>query len=190
MRLIPLALILAPLVLSACTPAQEPSSAPATTEMSEAPPAPSAPAAPEPDPALTAKIQEFVGDAPGSRWLSVVDGEGEQRIALVYLLGMNWCGSGGCNLLILRPVTGGWEQVGNVSRVSAPVRVLNTSTNGLPDIGVTVSGGGGPPAYEAKMSFDGQSYPRFPSDEPLIDAFGRPVITDDAIRLLPSDPLT
>ena len=27
-------------------------------------------------------------------------------------------------------------------------------------------------------------------DEPLIDGVGRPVITNEAIRLLPSDPLT
>ena len=91
---------------------------------------------------------------------------------------MNWCGSGGCNLLILRPGAAGWEPVGNVSRVSNPVRVLTTSTNGLPDIGVTVSGGGGPPAYEAKLSFDGRAYPRFPSDEPLVEAEGSVAITD------------
>ena len=182
MRLIPLALLLAPLALVACTPAEEPASAPSAAAAPNAPTTPAASAASETDPALVAKIREILGDAASdTRWVSVVDGEGDRRLALVYLVGMNWCGSGGCNLLILRPATGGWEQVGNVSRVSNPVRVLNTSTNGLPDIGVTVSGGGGPAPYEAKVSFDGRSYPRFPSDEPLIDAPGRVVITDAAI---------
>jgi hypothetical protein len=182
MRLIPLALVLAPFALAACTPAEEPAAAPSAVAAPKAPTAPADSAASETDPALVAKITEILGDAASdTRWVSVVDGEADSRVALVYLVGMNWCGSGGCNLLILRPAAGGWEQVGNVSRVSNPVRVLNTSTNGLPDIGVTVSGGGGPPAYEAKLSFDGKSYPRFPSDEPVIDAFGRVVITDAAI---------
>lgn len=184
MRLIPPASLLAPLALAlaACSPAVERAPAAVEAEAAGPPATPAASAASAIDPTLVAKITEILGDnATGTRWVSVVDGEGAGRVALVYLTGMNWCGTGGCNLLILRPTATGWEQVGNVSRVSTPVRVLNTATNGLPDIGVTVSGGGGPPAYEAKMAFDGRAYPRFPSDEPLIDAFGRVVITDAAI---------
>ncbi|MBX9614180.1 MAG: hypothetical protein K2X25_01175 [Caulobacteraceae bacterium] len=182
MRLFLLALAFAPLAMAGCSPTGQPVSAAAESEAADGPATVAPPAASQMDPALVAKITEILGeDAAGTRWISVVDGEGEGRIALVYLVGMTWCGSGGCNLLILRPTETGWEQVGNVSRVSTPVRVLNTATNGLPDIGVTVSGGGGPPAYEVKMSFDGRSYPRFPSADPLIDAFGRVVITDAAI---------
>jgi len=65
--------------------------------------------------------------------------------------------------------------------------VLTTSTNGLPDLGVTVSGGGGPPAYEARLSFDGAAYPRFPSDEPLTGAEGTVVITDADLPPPPAD---
>jgi len=175
MRLLSLALVLAPLALAACSPAEEPASVPAEAT------APAAPVAPAPtnDPEIGAAIATILGDDAASTRMAIkFAGEGEGRVALVYLVGMNWCGSGGCNLLILRPAAAGWEKVGNVSRVSNPVRVLTTSTNGLPDIGVTVSGGGGPPAYEAKVSFDGRSYPRFPSDEPLVGAEGTVVITD------------
>ncbi len=179
MRLIPLALVLAPFALAACSPAEEPATAPAEAAALTAPAAPEAPAARANDPALGTAIATVLGeDAASTRTVVRIVGEGPGRIALVYLVGMNWCGSGGCNLLILRPGAAGWEQVGNVSRVSNPVRVLTTSTNGLPDIGVTVSGGGGPPPYEAKVSFDGTAYPRFPSDEPLVGADGTVVITD------------
>jgi len=179
MRLIPLALILAPLALAACSPAEAPASAPSEAQTPPAPVAPAAPAAQTDDPALGTAIAAFLGDnAASTRTVVRVVGEGQGRLGLVYLVGMNWCGSGGCNLLILRPGAAGWEQVGNVSRVSNPVRVLTTSTNGLPDIGVTVSGGGGPPAYEAKVSFDGTTYPRFPSEEPLVGAEGTVAISD------------
>ena len=179
MRLIPLALVLAPFALAACSPAGEQASAPAEVAASAAPAAPAVPAAQTSDPALGTAIATVLGDdAENTRTVVRVVGEGPGRVALVYLVGMNWCGSGGCNLLILRPGAAGWEQVGNISRVSNPVRILTTLTNGLPDIGVTVSGGGGPPPYEAKVSFDGTAYPRFPSGEPLVGADGTVVITD------------
>jgi hypothetical protein len=179
MRLIPLTLVLAPFALAACTPAEEPASAPVEAAAPVAPAGPAVPSAQTSDPALGTAIATVLGDnADSTRTVVRVVGEGPGRVALVYLVGMNWCGSGGCNLLILRPGAAGWEQVGNVSRVSNPVRLLTTSSNGLPDIGVTVSGGGGPPPYEAIISFDGTTYPRFPSDEPLVGAEGTVVITD------------
>jgi hypothetical protein len=177
MRLIPL--VLAPFALAACSPVDEPVTAPAEVAAPAAPAAPGVPAGQRVDPALRTAIATVLGeDSASTRTVVRVVGEGPGRIALVYLVGMNWCGSGGCNLLILRPGAAGWEQVGHVSRVSNPVRLLTTSTNGLPDIGVTVSGGGGPAPYEAKVSFDGRFYPRFPSDEPLVGAEGTVVIRD------------
>jgi hypothetical protein len=147
--------------------------------MAEVSSVPAAAAVASSDPTLDSAVAAALGDAADStRTVTRVVGEGPGRVALVYLVGMNWCGSGGCNLLILRPAAPGWEQVGNVSRVSNPVRLLATSNNGLPDIGVTVSGGGGPAPYEARLSFDGETYPRFPSDEPLTGAEGTVVITD------------
>ena len=172
MRSVAIAPILASLCLMGCSPAAEPAPTPDA-------PAPEAPAAQPVDPALEAAIATVLGEnAASTRTVVRVVGEGPGQVALVYLVGMNWCGTGGCNLLILRPAAAGWQQVGNVSRVSNPVRLLTTSTNGLPDIGVTVSGGGGPAAYEAKVAFDGRSYPRFPADEPLTGAEGTVVITD------------
>ncbi len=179
MRLISLALALAPLTLAACSPAEGPASAAETPSAPyvAAPPAETAP--PANDPALDNAVAMAIGEAAeGTRTIVRSVGTGDQRIALVQLIGMNWCGSGGCSLLILRPAAGGYQTVGNIGRVSNPVRVLTTTTNGLPDIGVTVSGGGGPAAYEAKLSFDGEAYPDFPSDTPLVGAEGTVVMTD------------
>ncbi len=177
MRPTALALMVTAASLLACSQPREPASAPALA--AEPPDAPVPPADPATDPALGTAIATVLGDDAASTRMAVkFAGEGDGRVALAYLVGMNWCGSGGCNLLILRQTRTGWEPVGNVSRVRPPVRVLSTSTHGLPDLGVTVSGGGGPPAYEAKVAFDGRSYPRFPSDEPLVGAEGGVVITD------------
>lgn len=167
------ALLLA-LAVAACSPAAEPQSVDAPT--APAPPMP--PSTPPNDPALGAAIASVLGeDAASTRLVTRFAGDGV-RLALVYLVGPNWCGTGGCNLLILRQGATGWEQVGNVGRVRLPVRVLAQSTNGLPDLGVTVSGGGGPPAYEARLAFDGRAYPRFPPDAPAGEAQGTVVMTD------------
>lgn len=172
-------LIFVALSATACSQAEKPDAAAATPEVAAAPDGPAAAPPQTDDPTLTAAVSSFLGDnAATTRPVVRTSGQGSGRIALIYLVGPNWCGTGGCNLLILRPGATGWEQVGNVGRVSNPVRILTTSTNGLPDIGVTVSGGGGPPAYEAKLSFDGRAYPRFPSDTPLTGAEGTVVITD------------
>lgn len=167
------------IALAACTEAPAPASpaeAPAVDTPASSTSAVQAEAA---DPALDQAIAETLGDdAESTRLVVRTVGEGDRRVALAYLMGMNWCGSGGCNLLILRPTAEGWASVGNVSRVSLPVRVLTTTSNGLPDLSVTVSGGGGPPAYEARLTFDGRTYPRFPPDEAVTDATGTVVIAD------------
>lgn len=132
-----------------------------------------------PDPALRTAIDGVVGnETDRTRTVIRTVGDDEARLALVYLVGPNWCGTGGCQLLILRPMGTAWTTVGDVSRVRPPVRLLTTTSHGLPDLGVVVSGGGGPPAHEARLTFDGRTYPRFPSDEPLIGAEGAVVIGD------------
>ena len=67
--------------------------------------------------------------------------------------------------------------------VRAPVRILTTSTNGRPDIGVLVAGGGTPGGYEALLAFDGARYPGNPTVAPArrIDgAKGTILIAPDA----------
>jgi hypothetical protein len=92
-----------------------------------------------------------------------VDLNGDRRDeALVYVTGANWCGSGGCRLLVLRSQGGSWRLVTRTSVTSTPIRVLSTSSRGWRDIAVQVSGGGVRP-FEARLSYNGRSYPTNPS---------------------------
>lgn len=56
--------------------------------------------------------------------------------------------------------------VTKISVTRPPVRVLATRVRGWGDLGVTVVGGGTTRAYEARLCFDGTSYPRNPSVAP------------------------
>jgi hypothetical protein len=85
---------------------------------------------------------------------------------VVYVSGQRWCGSGGCTLLILEPAESTFKVLGKVTIVQLPVRLLSSTKNGYPDIGVTVQGGGILSGYEAVLSFNGKSYPRNPSLPP------------------------
>jgi len=89
--------------------------------------------------------------------------------ALVYLSDEGFCGTGGCNLLVLTPVEGRYRPVADMSVTRLPVRKLETMTNGWSDLGVTVAGGGIDMPGEAWMRFDGAAYPGNPTVEPMTD---------------------
>jgi hypothetical protein len=97
--------------------------------------------------------------------LPLADG---RKDILVYITGRNWCGNGGCSLMILEPENGSYKIIGDTSITWAPIRKLATSSHGHPDIGVDVSGGGLIPGYEARLRFDGRRYPENPSVPPAI----------------------
>ena len=87
-------------------------------------------------------------------------------VDIVYVSGQRWCGSGGCTLLILEPTESTFKVLGRVTIVQLPVRLLPSTNNGHPDIGVSVRGGGIQEGYEAVLSFNGERYPRNPSLPP------------------------
>ena len=94
-----------------------------------------------------------------------LNGDGRAE-ALVYILGRENCGSGGCKMLVL-------EQSGRTFRVRAdlsvtrlPVAVLQEKSHGWRNLTVLVGGGGVIPGYRAVLPFDGQHYPENPSVEP------------------------
>ncbi len=85
---------------------------------------------------------------------------------IVYVSGRAWCGTGGCNMLILAPENTSYRVVTKTTITRLPIRVLTTKSNGWHDISVVVAGGGVQPGYEAKLSFDGKTYPSNPSVPP------------------------
>jgi len=85
--------------------------------------------------------------------------------ALVYLISGSFCGSGGCNMLILTPDGRSWWQVADMSVTNPPIRVLATSTHGWRDLAVTVAGGGAR-THEVLLAFNGRTYPANPSVPP------------------------
>ena len=86
--------------------------------------------------------------------------------AIVYLLGNEWCGSGGCTTLVLSRDGSTWQIVSTITLTSRPIRILQGITNGWHNIGVLVQGGGVQKSYEAELSFDGKSYQKNPSIQP------------------------
>jgi hypothetical protein len=109
-----------------------------------------------------------------TRYLAVfrdLNGDGIPE-AMVYLIGQQWCGSGGCHLFILQKSGGSWKTVTSMTITNPPIRVLDSKWNGWHSLGVRVQGGGIQPGYEAELRFNGKSYPKNPSVPPARRAAG------------------
>ena len=92
--------------------------------------------------------------------------------ALVYVAGPDWCGSGGCTLLIFEAVVGpdveelgSYRPAAEISLVHGPVLVSETRTGEWSDL-VIYDAAGSPRV----LQFDGETYPTSPSE-------GMPVTT-------------
>lgn len=97
-------------------------------------------------------------------WVKTTSPSGKE--AIVYVSGPNWCGSGGCNMLVLEPHGKTFRVIGNTTIVQLPISVLPRIVHGHPVIGVTVAGGGILNGYEALLAFDGEKYPGNPTMPP------------------------
>lgn len=85
--------------------------------------------------------------------------------ALVYVAGPDWCGSGGCTLLVFEAVTGPdadelgpYRPAAEVSLVTGPVLVADPGPDGWRDLVVHDTGGD-----LRVLRFDGETYPGSPS---------------------------
>jgi hypothetical protein len=94
-----------------------------------------------------------------------LNGDGNLE-AIVYLVGEEWCGSGGCTTLILDRKGASWKIITKITVTRPPISILPEAYHGWHSIGVWVQGGGVHPGYEASLRFDGKSYPRNPSIPP------------------------
>ncbi|HYB61730.1 MAG TPA: hypothetical protein VEH50_09645 [Methylomirabilota bacterium] len=141
--------------------------------------------------ALRAFLQKDAGnDEPLSYVAAFVNlRDSDELDAIVYFTGRYSCGSGGCDMLILAPQGRSYRIVTSVTIARPPIRVLDSKSNGWHDISVIVAGGGILSPYEAKLSFDGATYPSNPTcppAQPIRQAVeGETVIsTDDVGRTI------
>ncbi|KLE35070.1 hypothetical protein [Aurantiacibacter luteus] len=109
-----------------------------------------------------------------------LNGDGAQE-AIVYPVGPYFCGTGGCNLLVLTQAGPMWSKVGDTSVARTPVTVLESASHGWKDLAVPVSGGGAPTG-RVVLSFDGKSYTENASMAPAApaDAAGTEVLLEES----------
>jgi len=93
---------------------------------------------------------------------------GGVKEVLVYVSGRNWCGSGGCVLLVVAPPGSAHRVLSRITIARPPIRVLSSRTHGWRDLAVWVRGGGIITGYEAKLPFNGRSYASNPSMPPAL----------------------
>lgn len=122
-------------------------------------------------------ITAFVKDHHLTRYsVALVDLNGDSLPeALIYAMSTSaggrqsdLCGSGGCTLYVLSLTPTGYRRISNISITHPPIRVLSTTTRGWRDLGVNVAGGGITKGYEARLRFDGRSYPTNPTVSPAV----------------------
>jgi hypothetical protein len=113
-----------------------------------------------------------------------LDGDGRPEV-LAYVGGPLMCGTGGCNLVVLKRDGGDFRQMGALSVVQLPVGVLETRTNGWRDLAVSVSGGGRPGGI-MRVPFDGKAYVDNPTASPAgpVDTIGEVMIEDKPLKPL------
>ncbi len=95
-----------------------------------------------------------------------VDLDGHGPEVIVYIEGRDWCGSGGCNTLVLAPQGPSYRVVSSITITRPPIRVLAARSHGWHNIAVWVAGGGIRPGYEAELPFNGKTYALNPSVAP------------------------
>ncbi|QWC55997.1 hypothetical protein F7D01_01800 [Erythrobacter sp. 3-20A1M] len=125
-------------------------------------------------------VAENYGDGVGTTYGEIdLDGDGTME-ALVYLDGPTVCGSGGCNLVVLRRASSGFQVLGRTTVTRLPLGVLDSSTGTMRDLWVTVGGGGLPTGYR-KLTWQGTAYPSNPTVAPAetIDQMGETIIAAD-----------
>jgi hypothetical protein len=88
-----------------------------------------------------------------------------QEDALVVLTGPEWCGTGGCTLLVVAKEANGFRVVSKSTLIQTPLVVSETRTNGWRDLIVEVRGNG-----MVALKFDGKGYPSNPSTQPALGA--------------------
>ncbi len=96
------------------------------------------------------------------RWLTYdLNGDGNEEL----LVQLDWCGSGGCTLLVFENHQQQWRFNSRITLVKSPVLLGQQTSHGWRDLIFNVSGGGATAAQHV-MQYTGVSYPINPSMAP------------------------
>ncbi len=120
----------------------------------------------DPPPALVASVQSYVetkgevGRPMFRHAITDLNGDGIDD-AIVLLLGSAWCGSGGCNMLVLRGTIEGFTTLSVSTVTNEPIRVSPEKVQGWRTLIVFSKGRG-----DVLMRFNGARYPLNPSTQP------------------------
>lgn len=112
---------------------------------------------------------------------SDLDGDGTPEV-LAYVGGPMMCGTGGCNLVVLKREGGDLRKISELSVVQLPVGVLESKSNGWRDLALTIAGGG-VAEHTVRLQFDGKGYPRNPTVAPAQETDSLGTV------LIPAEPL-
>lgn len=91
-----------------------------------------------------------------------LNGDGLDDV-VVLLEGVNWCGSGGCSILIFKNIGAHYQFVSKSSVTNTPISVANSESHGWKDLIVWSRGKG-----FVLIKFDGDGYASNPSLEPRV----------------------
>jgi hypothetical protein len=108
---------------------------------------------------LVEYIESEHGQVDGARYevgFSDLNGDGIKE-AIVYLSGREWCGTAGCQTLVLTRSRDSYRLAGRILATRPPIRVLYRKEHGWRTLGAWVRGTG-VSAYEAAFPFDGKNY--------------------------------
>jgi uncharacterized protein YxeA len=86
---------------------------------------------------------------------------------IVFISGASYCGSGGCNVLILKGTASGFDLLSKMSVSRPPIWVAATRTKGWSDL-LFHNTGGGVKAFYSLLKFNGKTYPANPTVQPAL----------------------
>ncbi|MCU0621471.1 MAG: hypothetical protein MUC69_08220, partial [Gemmatimonadales bacterium] len=113
-----------------------------------------------------------------------LNGDGRNEV-IVSPMGSVFCGTGGCNLLVLTPGTTGYDVVANIPTSRPPILIAEERSHDWHDL-VRLQSGGGAPAAFVRHRFDGTAYreverlPATPTPDGVEVLLGEPDYRDGA----------
>ncbi len=151
--------------------------------------------APPRDALLRSAIQHYLQGPPlrnfepTSYLFAFVDLTGEEKQqAVVYLTGRQWCGSSGCQMLVLTRDRSSFKVISRIPGVKLPIRVLHTRSHGWRDLSVFIQGGGTLDGYNEVIKFDGDRYREQDSSRTRIAQLGGSIILSRKDKEVPLYP--